>query len=259
MRSSHLVWALAVCSAALSACAPDVVRHNEAGNERFAGQTYDGAIDESRLARVAEPDRAEPYYNAANAYNRQSELDAAVAQTQQALKTADPELAERAWYNLGNAYSDGQQWPEAIQAYKAALRLQPDDGDAKHNLELALQKLQEQQQQRQEQQQGQQDRQEQGDSEQEQESQSEGQQEDTQGDRQDDQARETPAPEEHSTSAEGRGEESEQPSGEPQEAQGMTPEEAMQLLQALLGDSETLRERLRELYIVPGPAPEQDW
>ena len=256
MRSSHLVWALAVCSVALSACAPDVVRHNEAGNERFAKQAYDGAIDEYRLAQVAEPDRAEPYHNAANAYNRQSELDAAVAQTQQALKTADPELAEQAWYNLGNAYSDGQQWPEAIEAYKEALRLQPDDDDAKHNLELALQKLQEQQ----EQQQGQQDQQDQGDSEQEQELQSEGQQEGTQDDRQDDEARETPAPEEDSTSTEGRGEESEQqPAGEPQEAEGMTPEQAMQLLQALLGDSETLRERLREMYIVPGPAPEQDW
>jgi len=258
VRSSHLVWALAVCSVALSACAPDVVGHNEAVNERFAGQAYDGAIGEYRLAQVAEPDRAEPYYNASNAYNRQSELDGAVVQTQQALKTADPELAEQAWYNLGNAYSDGQQWPEAIEAYKAALRLQPDDEDAKHNLELALQKLQEQQQQ--EQQQGQQDQQDQGDSEQERESQSEGQQEGSQNDRQDKEARETPAPEEDSTSTEDRGEESEQqPAGESQETEGMTPEEAVQLLQALLGDSETLQERLREIYIVPGPDPEQDW
>ena len=39
----------------------------------------------------------------------------------------------------------------------------------------------------------------------------------------------------------------------------MTEEQALQLLQALLGDSQTLQERLQEMHQVPGSAPAEDW
>ena len=139
-------WLPTICLLLLAACAPAVVRYNAAGNERFANTAYEDAVSEYRLAQVAEPDRPEPYYNAANAYNRMSQLDATLMQTEQALKTAAPVLAEQAWYNLGNAHFDAEQWPQAVEAYREALRLQPDDLDAKHNLELALQRLREQEQ-----------------------------------------------------------------------------------------------------------------
>jgi Ca-activated chloride channel family protein len=232
---------LLVALLALSACAPAVVRHNEAGNEHFAESAYEEALSEYRLAQVDEPDLAEPYYNAANAYNRKREVEGALAQTEQALKTADPVLAAQAWYNLGNAFFDAEQWPQAIEAYKEALRLRPDDVDGKHNLELALQKLQEQQQQQQQQQE-----------------QSEGDQQDQQDQ---EQAEATPSPEDESAaSGDQEQQPTPQPSGAPQEeAQGMTEEQALQLLQALLGDSQTLQERLQEMYQVPGPAPAEDW
>ena len=227
-----LLLVLPVPPLGLAACAPAVVRHNEAGNERFADGVYERAIDEYRLAQVAEPDQAEPYYNAANAYNRTRQISAALAQTEQALKTADPELATQAWYNLGNAYFDTEQWPVAIEAYKEALRLSPGDPGAKHNLELALQRLEEQQQQEQKQQsRG-------------------GQQEPTP----------TPAGEtEQSEGQEGDESATPQPSGRPEENEGMTPEQAIQLLKALFDDSQTLQERLREMHRVPGPPPERDW
>ncbi len=240
-----LLLCLAVSVLALSACAPDVVRHNNAGNEHFDESAYDDAIAEYQLAQVDEPDLAEPYYNAANAYNRQSQIEAALAQTEQALKTADPELAARAWYNLGNAFFDAEQWPQAVEAYKEALRLQPDDLDAKHNLELALFKLQEQEQQQQEQEQQQDQEQ------QEQESDGEQQEQEQQ---QDEQAGATPE------SQPGEGQETPQPSGEPEQApEGMTEEQAIQILQALLGDSQTLQERLQEIHQAPGPVSDQDW
>jgi len=231
-----------------AACVPEVVGHNEAGNEHFDESAFNVAIEEYKLAQVADPDRAEPYYNAANAYNRTSRVDAALAQTQQALKTAEPTLAEQAWYNLGNAYFDAEQWAPAIETYQEALRLQPDDLDAKHNLELALQKLQEQQQAQEQQEQ----------------SQSQGQQQEqgTQEEQQNQQAEATPTPAGEPAAAESQeGDEqaTPQPSGEPQEAQGMTAEQAMQLLNALLSDSETLQERLQQIYLAPGPPPEQDW
>jgi Ca-activated chloride channel family protein len=242
---SRLSWfclsSLLVALLALSACAPAVVRHNEAGNEHFAESAYEEALSEYRLAQVDEPDLAEPYYNAANTYNRKREVEGALAQTEQALKTADPALAAQAWYNLGNAFFDAEQWPQTIEAYKEALRLWPDDVDGKYNLELALQKLQEQQQQQQQQQE-----------------QSEGDQQEQQDQ---EQAEATPSPEDESAaSGDQEQQPTPQPSGAPQEAeQGMTEEQALQLLQALLGDSQTLQERLQEMYQVPGPAPAEDW
>lgn len=221
-------------------CAPDVVQHNNAGNERFEEQDYDEALAEYRQAQVENPDLAAPYYNAANAYNRQAQLEAVQAQAQQALKTANPDLAAQAWYNLGNAYFDAEQWPPAIAAYQEALRLTPSDQDAKHNLELALQKLEEQEQQEQEQQEQQEQEQEQQEQ-QEQEQQEQEQQEQEQAQEQEQQEQEQQAE-----------------SAEQSPEEGMTPEQAMQLLQALMG-SETLQERLQEMYVAPAPPPEQDW
>jgi len=230
---SHFTF-YALLLLALSACASPAVRHNEAGNEHFAKSAYEDASVEYRLAQVDEPDVAEPYYNAANAYNRMSQIDAALAQTEQALKTADPALAALAWYNLGNAFFDAEQWPQAIEAYQESLRLQPDDLDAKHNLELALQKLEEEKQQQQEQEQG-----------------------------QSEQGETTPTPEgESASSSEQESDESEQPTPQPSSApqeEGMTEEQALQLLQALLDDSQTLQERLQEIHQSPGPVPDQDW
>jgi Ca-activated chloride channel family protein len=236
----------------LTSCAPAVVQHNNTGNERYAAGVYDEAIAEYRQAQVEEPDRPEPYYNAANAYNRQAQLDAALAQAQQALKTADPTLAARTWYNLGNAYFDAEQWPQAAAAYQQALRLNPDDLDAKHNLELALQKLEEQQQQEQEQQQ--QDQQEQqGQDQQGKENEQEGQE--SEGGDQSETGAATPTPASPAETSPGE----EEQGAEAQETQAMTPEQALQLLQALIGEGETLQERLQEIYRVPGPPPEQDW
>jgi Ca-activated chloride channel family protein len=246
-KTYFIVW-IVVSLMLCTSCAPDVVKHNEAGNTHFEDAAYDDALDEYRLAQVADPDQAEPYYNAANTYNRESQVDGALAQTQQALKTADPDLAAQAWYNLGNAYYDAQQWAEAIEAYKQALRFHSDDEDAKYNLELALQHQQEQQDQAQQQQQNQD---------------SENQSSESQDSQSGESEQATPTPESESANSENQQEEqqneAQQSSATPQAAQEMTSEQAQQLLNALLQDSETLQERLRQNYVVPGPTPDEDW
>ena len=245
--SAVATWALVLglLTATLSACVPAEVQHNEAGNGHFDEGAYESAVDEYRLAQVSQPDLAEPYYNAANAYNRLQRADAATALTRQALKTADPALAAQAWYNLGNAYLDGELWSAAIEAYKEALRLDPEDVDAKHNLELALEHLR--QQQDREQQEQQQER----EDDQENAQQSPDQQQEA-----------TPTPENdahQSPEGEQDAEAGTQPPAAPEETQMMTPEQALRLLQALLHNPETLQERLQEMHQAPGPAPQQDW
>ncbi len=259
----HILLWLTVVSP-LTACVPEVVQHNEAGNEHFEEQAYEPAIEAYKLAQVSEPDLAEPYYNAANAYNRTSQVEAAQLQTEQALKTADPVLAAQAWYNLGNAYFDAQQWQQAIEAYQEALRLQPNDQDAKHNLELALQQLEIQQQQQQQEQQEQTDSEEQEKQEEQQEQPSQDEQQEQQEEQQaqsPEQQDTTPTPESESAGSQAGQQEEQTPqaAAPTEEEQQLTEEQALQLLQALLSDSQTLQEYLREIYQVPGSAPEQDW
>ncbi len=56
----------------------------------------------------------------------------------------NPKLASYAAYNLGNVAFNAQQYPEAIQCYKQALRFNPDDDTARRNLRIAQKKLQDQ-------------------------------------------------------------------------------------------------------------------
>ncbi len=58
-----------------------------------------------------------------------------------------------AWYNRGNALYEQEQYGEAFEAYKNALRLRPEHEAARHNLALARRREQEQQQEQQQQQQ----------------------------------------------------------------------------------------------------------
>src|SRR5262249_11046997 len=51
-------------------------------------------------------------------------------------------LKADSYYNMGNALFRQERWREALDAYKHALGLRPDDRRAKWNLELALRRLQ---------------------------------------------------------------------------------------------------------------------
>lgn len=58
----------------------------------------------------------------------------------------DSEIAEQAYYNLGNIAFNDEQYDRSIACYKDALRLKPDDMNARENLRLAQLKKQEQEQ-----------------------------------------------------------------------------------------------------------------
>lgn len=58
-------------------------------------------------------------------------------------------VASLANYNLGNIAFNKQDYASAIQSYKQALRLNPDDGNARRNLRIAQLKKQEQDQNKQ--------------------------------------------------------------------------------------------------------------
>jgi Ca-activated chloride channel family protein len=99
------------------------------------------------LAADTTPARA---YNAGNAYYRMKRYEVAAARYRVAA-SGPAALRQQSVFNLGNALvraaeeapERGQLLIDAVGAYEEALRLDPADQDAKWNLELALQRLDE--------------------------------------------------------------------------------------------------------------------
>ena len=121
------------------------------GNRLYREGRYDEAHERYLEALRAAPDSPLIRFNDANALYQSDEFARAVDAYRGAIEAADPVLEAQAWYNLGNALYRQQQVEGALEAYKEALRRNPGDTDAKHNLEVALEQLQQQEQQQQQQ------------------------------------------------------------------------------------------------------------
>jgi Ca-activated chloride channel homolog len=122
----------------LTACSPNPHERNNAGNAALRRGDNVEALAAYQVAQAVNPDAPVPYYNAAIALADAEQLDLARAALDQALETADAALVQKAHYNLGNVYFDMGQYFDAIQAYQRVLLIDPDDEDARYNLELAL-------------------------------------------------------------------------------------------------------------------------
>jgi tetratricopeptide (TPR) repeat protein len=249
------IVAISFLAVILVGCGASAARYNNAGNADFEADKYDEAVEDYVAAQREDPDLAEPYYNAGNAFHRKGNFEAAAAQEKQAIRGSEGDLAQNSLYNLGNTYFRVEDWPAAIEAYKEALKLNPDDEEAKYNLELALKQLEQQQQQQQQQGGGSgqpDEEQDEGGGEQDQqEEQNQGQgneQEDQQG------GGGEPEPDES-------GQSGSDPQDQPSQSgpRGLTPQEAEQLLDALGQDSQTLQERLQQEFFAPGLPPAKDW
>ncbi len=247
-----------IAGPAVSATAQEGRREVEAGN-----RLYDEGRYQEAHARYLEALRKVPglplaRFNEGNALYRSQEFQRAMEAFIEAAEGADPEWRPSALYNLGNALIRQEQPGPAAEAYKQALRLDPADEDAKHNLELALQQLEQQQQeggegqegdeQNQERQQDQQDGQPPPDGQ-------EGEQPNDPAEDEDDQRQ--PRPQEGEGDGEPEPEDREEGDGEgrmppPQ----MTPEQAERLLQAITEDPGEVNRKAAQAR---GPRPRKDW
>ena len=134
MRPFSLLLLLIV----LGACSPSAAEYNNDGNALTYQGEYDGALRSYQSAQVLEPDNAYLYFNAADAYVRAERIDEAEAALQQAIQRGDDQLASIAYYNLGNIQFQLGDYEAAILSYQDALRLNPNNEDARYNLEFAL-------------------------------------------------------------------------------------------------------------------------
>lgn len=143
------------------------------GNKAVQFGQYDEAIDRYKQAETLLPESPEVAYDLGVAYYRQKDYKKAVEYFSKALATRNPSLEAKTKYNLGNcSYSSALQKQEdtqaavkdlqqAIQYYRDAIDLVPDEKDARANIEraqLLIKDLKDKEKQKQEQQKKDQDK-----------------------------------------------------------------------------------------------------
>lgn len=117
----------------------------KSGNEHYTTGRYDAALKAYQLATEQRPDNAIARYNLGTALYQKERFDKAADAFRYSLVAKDSMLRAQGYYNLGNAQFQLGDSRGAIRSYTSALRLNPTDIDAKYNLELAFEKLKQQQ------------------------------------------------------------------------------------------------------------------
>jgi Ca-activated chloride channel homolog len=125
-----------------SAQSSEADKNIRAGNEFYKQQQFDKAASEYGKAIEADPNSGTAKFNLANTLYKQSKPDEAVKVfTELADNAGKGELKAKAYYNKGAVLSQQKKLEESVEAYKSSLRLNPDDKEARENLQKALLEL----------------------------------------------------------------------------------------------------------------------
>jgi Ca-activated chloride channel family protein len=141
-----LLFLLLILTAPPSLRAESAASKNKRGNRLFAQGKYEDAEKAYLSAQGDDPGKPEILYNLGNSLVKQQKYREGVQALQQSIHKGDKGTKERGWYNTGTALFSAGNYRASADAFVEALKLDPADRDAKHNLELALMKLKEQEQ-----------------------------------------------------------------------------------------------------------------
>ncbi|NBC66695.1 MAG: tetratricopeptide repeat protein [Bacteroidetes bacterium] len=211
-------------------------------NEAFENGNYKEAVELYRQAIEDDPENAKLHFNLASALHKAGNSEEAM-QAYDRFENLSKSSEEQSFasYNKGTMLTEENKYEEAVKHFREALKKNPNDPDARHNYELALQKQQQQdQQQQQNQDSGQND---------EQENQDQQQQQDGNNNQQQDQNQNQQQPQ-------GGQQEQRQPQPQPTE---MTPEEAQNILDALKQLERELLENMKKESSETPSTNEKDW
>ncbi len=134
---------------------------NNKANELYEQKNFEEALKSYLNLYGQDTQNGALAYNIGNTYAQLGDLEKAAEFYEKALNSEHGEAKNRSRFNLGNLEMAANQFQNAIQQYVDYLKANPEDVDAKRNLEVALKMLQQQQQQQQQQNQDQQQQQEQ--------------------------------------------------------------------------------------------------
>ncbi len=195
------------------------------GNEAYEKKDYENAISNYKQVIGKTPANATAQYNLGNALYKSKKTDEAIQSYDNAVANADSKIdRSRSFYNKGVVLQNNEKLPECIDAYKNALKLNPQDEDARQNLQKALQQ-QKQQQEKQK-------------KDKKQDKKPEDDQKKKEKDKQKDE------------------EKNQQPKPQPSK---LTKQDAEEKLKALLQQEKNLQDRLRKVNAASSAKPEKDW
>jgi len=123
------------------------------GNEYYRDCAYDLAALQYQRAIKENPENYTALYNFANVLFRQKKYTEAAEYFKRSVDIGNDLQKAAAFYNEGVAHSNLKNTEAAIESYKKALRTNPDDKEARENLQKAFSELKKQQEQKQKQQQ----------------------------------------------------------------------------------------------------------
>ncbi|MFC1725188.1 tetratricopeptide repeat protein [candidate division KSB1 bacterium] len=218
-------------------------------NKLYKEQKFDQALNTYRDALLEDPKSPEINFNIGNTLYKKQQYDEALKHYEETLRSSEIDnlTQSKVHYNLGNLQYRAGKWDQSILSYKRALELNPEDMDAKYNLEFVRTKLKEQAQKQQnpedQQQQGQEGKEQQG------------QQGEQDKDENKDQQQEAQGAEEKD---ENKDEEQPQPKPDEKKEGEMTREEAERLLNALKNDEKDIQKN-RKLKSNSNIRVTKDW
>jgi tetratricopeptide (TPR) repeat protein len=126
-----------------------VNRTIKAGNDAYKKGDYKNAVSLYKTALEKDSKSIPAKFNLANALDKLSDPASAEKYYDDITSSTDPSLKAKAFYNKGVAEAQQQNLPEAIESFKRALLLTPEDNDTRENLQKAINDLKKQQQQNQ--------------------------------------------------------------------------------------------------------------
>ena len=148
-KASMIIIFLMTSAASFAQTDRDYVRE---GNRHYRKGNFAEAEVSYRKAQEKNVNNPQASYNLANSMFAQRKDSAAIVQFEQAVKSeTNPYRKAQSYHNIGVVCQGHKMFGEAIEAYKNALRLNPNDHATRYNLELCRRQLKNQNQNQQQQ------------------------------------------------------------------------------------------------------------
>lgn len=115
----------------------------EKGNSSYQAEDFDNAIEHYDNSEKYVPDSKKEgmlFFNKGAAEYKKGNYQKGIDLFNESLKSKDPEVQKKAYFNMGNGYVKLDKFDEAFNSYARALKIDPSYEKAKKNIEYMLKK-----------------------------------------------------------------------------------------------------------------------